>query len=140
MAKQIYIEGRNHMLRVYFSGEVYTGDFYVGLGTGAFPSDENATLDDITEVEGANYSRQKILRNDTQDGWDIVDDLATGTQVEFYNTDLDTTWTEADYMFLTLSRYQDEAPTDLIVAVDLSNTLILQPGERFQVVFKYQQV
>ena|SRR3990167_11320533 len=140
MAHAVYTQGENHILQIYFQGVPFTGPFYIGLGTGAMPTIEGSTLANITEVIGTNYARQSINRDATAYGWSIVDDIAQAAEISFKNLDLSICWTEADYCFLTLSPSGVTAPNILIAAIELTQTIILEPQQKMKLIFKFQQI
>jgi hypothetical protein len=128
------------MLSTYFQAGDFPGPFYIGLGVGPFPQSESSTLDDIVEVTGTNYSRQQVLRDSSSYGWNIVGDEAQAAQVSWNNLDLTTCWTPADFAFLTLSPSGSTAPGILIAAVDLDNSVILDPKRKMRIIFKFRQL
>lgn len=140
MGHMVYTEGEKSILETYFQGVNFTGPFYLGLGLGAMPQSENATLADIVEVTGTAYARQPIQRSATNYGWSVVGDLATGAAVSWVNLDQSVCWTPADYMFLTLSPSGTDAPGVLITAVDLTKTIILEPQKKLKATFKFRQL
>ena len=140
MSHKVYTQGEAHMLATYFQGDTFTGPFWIGLATGPTPLAESATLSDIVEVVGVNYARQQVLRDSSSYGWNIVDDTAQGAQVSWNNLDTSTCWTPADYAFLTLSPAGTDAPNILIAAVDLDNSVILEPQRKMRLIFKFRQL
>lgn len=140
MGYMVYTQGENHILSTYFHGVNFTGPFYIGLGTGPIPQAESSTLADIVEVEGLNYSRQTVQRSSNPYGWSIVGGTAQAAQVSWANLDLVEAWTPADYAFLTLSPEGVDAPSILISAVDLNNSVILEPERKLKIIFKFSQL
>ena len=140
MGYMVYTQGEDHILSTYFTGTTFTGPFYIGLGTGPLPVIEHATLNDIVEVEGLNYSRQQVQRSSNPYGWSIVDGTAQAAQVSWINQDLVEAWTPADYAFLTLSPTGVDDPNILIAAVDLNDTVVLQPDRKMRIIFKFSQL
>jgi len=140
MGHIVYEEGENHILTTYFQGVPFTGPFYIGLGSGPFPIQETATLADVVEVTGTNYSRQPVTRDAASTGWSIVGDQAQAAQVSWKNLSLNTCWDPIDYMFLTLSPTGLTAPILLITAVDLPRTILLEPERLMRIVFKFRQL
>lgn len=140
MAHKVYTQGENHILQAYFQAEGFSGPFYIGLGTGPLPSLESATLNDIVEVSGYNYSRQPVQRDSSLFGWNVVNGEAQSAQVSWNNLDLSIAWTPADYAFLTTSPEANDAPNILIAAVDLQDSVILQPQRKLRLIFKFSQL
>lgn len=140
MGHMVYTEGENHILSSYFLGTPFTGPFYLGLGSGPFPVNEDATLADVVEVAGTNYARQQITRDGSATGWSLVGDTAQAAQISWTNLHLTECWDPADYAFLTLSPDGLNGDTTLIAAVDLTQTLILGPERTMRVLFKFRQL
>lgn len=140
MGHIVYTEGENHILNNYFLGATFTGPFYIGLGSGPFPINENATLSDVVEITGTNYARQPVTRDGSATGWSVVGDTAQAAQISWQNLDLNTCWDPIDYAFLTLSPSGVLAPTTLIAAVDLTQTILLGPERTMRVIFKFRQL
>ena len=140
MGHIVYTEGENHILNTYFLGATFTGPFYLGLGTGPFPLAEGSPLSDVVEVTGVGYARQPVTRDASSTGWSIVGDQAQAAEVSWRNLDLTTCWTPIDYAFLTLSPDGLTAPTTLIAAVDLTQTILLEPERTMKLIFKFRQL
>src|SRR5688572_6989721 len=107
MANITYRDAETHILSVYFQQvPADFGPFYVGLGNGAAPMDENTTLSSMVlrEVTGTGYQRQIILRdNDPAQGWQIfAGDSVQSPELVFFNSGL-TCWDPVDFAFLTFS-------------------------------------
>lgn len=140
MAHIVYEQGEQHILETYFTGTTFTGPFYVGLGTGAFPQAESSTLNSVVEVAGVGYARQPLQRDASPFGWTVTGDVAQGAEISWKNLSLDQCWGPADYAFLTLSPQFVDSPNILIAAVDFTRTLILEPQRKLKLIFKFQQV
>ena len=97
------------------------------------------TLADITEVTGTGYARKAVVRSsDSATGWTLVDNKVSSPTMVFENTGGDplTYWTDADYMFLTLSPNGTTAPNVLLGAVEM-DTVVLGGGESESFVFHF---
>jgi len=143
MANITYNQAETHILSVYFRREPEDfGPFYVGLGVGSAPLDENTTLADISlrEVTGAGYERVMIRRDDTAQGWSLRDhDMVQSPELTFTNTSLTECWDPINFAFLTLSSEGALDPDVIISAVDLRNTKILEPGKIFKIYYRFKQ-
>lgn len=137
MAYELYADGQNHFAQVYFQATAFTGPFYVGLGTGAIPAGREKTLANVVEVTGIGYARIAVARDGTSSGWTVADNVATSPVLTFTNTDVSSSWADADYGFLTLSPNALTAPAILIATVELGRTFILGPNSSEQFRFKF---
>lgn len=141
MAHKVYAQGETHLLQVYFQGGNFSGPLYLGLGSGALPVSDSATLDDVDEITTAlGYSRIAVPRDGSSSGWDVVDDVAISPEVEWTNTGSSGCWPAVDYVFLTLSPELTVGPNILIAAASLPNTVLLDPSRKLKVIFKFRQV
>jgi len=140
MGSMTYKEAEIHILTAYFQQEPGDfGPFYIGLGVGAVPMDENLTLADISEREiaGSGYSRKIINRDDSSQGWAVFsDDSVNSPEIIFTNTSY-TTWDPIGFAFLTLSPLGTESPSLLIAAIDFKHSIILTPGKQTKFNFRF---
>lgn len=140
MASIVYTQGENHILTTYFHGGSFSGPFYIGLGKGPMPLSENSTLNDINEVVGSGYSRIPVQRDSSSLGWSVEGDMAEAPEVTWTNSNLTTNWQPVDYAFLTLSHSGITLPSVLIAAVELDNTVILEPQKKLKILFRFRQL
>ena len=127
MAEILYDQGEQLFREVIFTDAELTGPFYIGLGEGFFPPNDSATLSDVIEVSGTNYSRIAVARD--EDGWTPINASMSTDVLEWHNLDPAASWTPAEYAFLTLSPSGQDEPNILISAVDLPKTIILGPTQ-----------
>ena len=145
MGHIVYDQGEQHIVETYFTATSFTGPFYIGLGVGAFPQAESSSLADVTEVNGLGYARQPVQRDASPFGWSVGDPLcpmgtAQAAEITWKNISTDLCWDPADYAFLTTSPLALDEPNILIAAVDLANTVILEPQKKLKMIFRFQQV
>lgn len=137
--QELYASGQTHYLSVYFQAVAFAGPFYIGLGTGAVPEGRTLTLADVVEVTGTGYARKSVTRTSTPGaGWVLDDNVVTSPTLVFTNSNVDPEnyWTDADYVFLTLSPSGTTAPNVLLGAVEME-TVVLGGGESEEIVFSF---
>lgn len=128
MASIFYNEGAAHILSTYFenNGIPFT-DIYVGLGTGGLNFDPDATLADLTEVDGDGYARQAITRDATPTGWTFQGATIVTPKLTYTNVGISDWWAPVDYAFFTLSANGSDDPDILIAAVELADSVLIGP-------------
>lgn len=72
-------EGENRILNILFGSQAVDGAVYLGLYTNSTEPGETATLNTITEVNGAGYGRKTLARG----SWSITADLASFAEQTF---------------------------------------------------------
>lgn len=126
-------------MSVYFQAAAFAGPFYIGLGTGSLPEGRLSTLADVDEVTGTGYARKSVTRTASAvNGWTLVDNVVTSPTLTWNNTGLDpaVAWSDADYMFLTLSPSGLTAPTTFFGSKQIT-TLSLKGGESESYTFAF---
>lgn len=133
-----YNQGTIHLLNVYLQNVAFAGPFYVGLGTGTPPPSLTGTLSDVDEVVGTGYARQPVTRSALATGWAVASSQGSSPVLTFTNSavSVDDVWTDADYMFLTLSPSGTSSPNVLISVVELEDTFILAGGQSKDFIFR----
>lgn len=138
MPKMTYDQGEQLLLTSVFQNSPSSfGPFYIGLGTGPAPIDEDTVLADLNEIDGAGYARVGVLRSAATGGWTLEGSKVTSPLLQFTNTGI-SSWDPVDFVFLTLSPSALASPTTLIAAVDLGSSVTVPAGETFETVFKFR--
>lgn len=79
MAGKLVNEGENRILNILFGATAVDSNLYMGLYTNGSEPAETATLGDIVEVSGTNYSRKTLARG----SWSITADAASFAEQTF---------------------------------------------------------